>query len=175
MNKLLSTSLSLIGTAAAVALTASASQAAALSFGGITGTADLFTVGGTYSSLQDAGYSATGIEVDPAKSSTNKYLTPGADTVFSQDTKFQNPSTPGVRSYSVASTGDKPDGVTSEIEITGLTGALSFLWGSVDTYNTINFFDGGTNVGSLTGTTLATALGSFTANTAGNYNIILTL
>jgi hypothetical protein len=57
-----------------------------------------------------------------------------------------------VFSYNVTSSNDNPTGAISNILIEGLSGELDFYWGSIDSYNIIEFFKAGTSKGSFTGT-----------------------
>jgi hypothetical protein len=51
------------------------------------------------------------------------------------------------------------------------TNSFGMLWGSVDSYNTFDLLLGGSLVGSVTGTQLASSLGVTTTTGAGNFNI----
>jgi hypothetical protein len=54
--------------------------------------------------------------------------------------------------------------------------AINLLWGSIDTYNTLSFFSGATNVFSLTGTQLAAILGvSLVPGSTANYDQVALL
>ena len=97
--------------------------------------------------LAKSGYDATGgAVIDPAEDLTNQALTPGSDS--------GDPSV--VTSYNVTSASEPPEGATDPIVVTGLEGAFDFYWGSVDSYNVLNFFAGETNLGTFTGDDLAT-------------------
>lgn len=114
------------------------------------------------------GYTFTGSGVvDPAADLANTYKTPGTDTGNAGN----------VYSYNVVSPIDNPSGATSPMDVTGLNNAFEFYWGSVDDYNQIDFYDGGSMVASLTGVdamNLATVAGvTFHPTAAGggtNYN-----
>ncbi|MEM6434316.1 MAG: PEP-CTERM sorting domain-containing protein [Cyanobacteria bacterium P01_D01_bin.115] len=99
----------------------------------------------------------------------NSTLTPGTDDKTSVDSVDDSSS---VVSYNVASIGTQPVGVTNLIEVSGLDGMFEFFWGSVDTFNVIEFFDGGVSVGIFDGTDIAEAVGLSTsdANAQGNYH-----
>lgn len=115
-----------------------------------------------------AGYTISGGGVvNPAANQANRYKTPGFDTGNSGN----------VYSYNVISSIDDPNGATTPMDITGLNNAFNFYWGSVDDYNNIDFYSGGTIVASLTGVdamNLATAAGVTVHPTAAgggtNYN-----
>lgn len=114
-------------------------------------------------------YDVTGGAVlDPAADKKNAYLTPGSDssTVFDSVDDSAN-----VESYNLTSVLNDPIGAVEAIVIENLDGVFDFFWGSVDTYNLIEFFDGDTLVGSFTGTDIATDVGLVgTDNKAGNFN-----
>ncbi len=64
---------------------------------------------------------------------------------------FFGPPATGADTTTYASSG------TGSVALTFATGTqnyLGLLWGSVDTYNTLTFFNGTTNVGSITGSTV---------------------
>lgn len=114
-------------------------------------------------------YDVTGGAVlDPAADKKNAYLTPGSDsaTVFDAVDDSDN-----VESYNLTSVLNDPIGAVEAIVVENLDGVFDFFWGSVDTYNLIEFFDGDTLVGSFTGTDIATDVGLVgTDNSAGNFN-----
>lgn len=84
--------------------------------------------------LESSGYSVSGgAVIDPAASVNNKYKTPGEDTGNSGN----------VLSYNVTSEKDEPDGATNPINVTGLSGAFDLYWGSVDSFNVIEFLNNG--------------------------------
>jgi hypothetical protein len=157
MNKLLSASLSIAGTAAAIALTTSASHAASFTVLGNS------CPGGTCGTLQQAGYTVSGGGVVNPAQTTPDYKTPGTNNETSWD---PTDTSSQVTAYNVTSSKNSPSGATTPITISNLQGVLSFLWGSVDTYNKISFDDGS----SFTGTDIATVLGLTPPKTdAGNY------
>jgi hypothetical protein len=45
------------------------------------------------------------------------------------------------------------------MDVSNLAGAFNFFWGSVDSYNTIEFFNNAGSIGSVTGTDVATLAG----------------
>ncbi|MCC5887232.1 MAG: PEP-CTERM sorting domain-containing protein [Gammaproteobacteria bacterium] len=102
--------------------------------------------------------------VDPAGDKNNRYLTPGSDS--------GDPSK--VISYNVISVVNDPTGAQTPITVSNLNGTFDFYWGSVDTYNEIEFFLGGVSAGAFTGTMVANAYTALygitrTANSAGNF------
>jgi hypothetical protein len=136
---------SLAGLVAAAALFSGAAHAApivqALGYDCIAATCVDFASGG---------YTVTGgAVVAPAVSVVNQYKRPGADSS----------PTSVVTSYNVTSSVNNPAGATSAIEITGLSGAFELYWGSVDSYNVIEFFDTTGLVYTYTGSNLAALLG----------------
>jgi hypothetical protein len=147
---------------------AGATTSAALLSSALPAQAVSFTLGGqgcatsTCVDFAEAGYSVTGGSViAPATSVTDEYLTPGTDS-----------GTEGsVESYNVLSTGSSPDGVTPYLEITGLTNTFEMFWGSVDTYNQVEFFSGGSSTGSVDGSQVASVFSpGLIPNTMGNFN-----
>ena len=171
MNKLFSAFLSITGTTAALALTASASQAASFTVSGVTGN----ILGNscpttTCTTLEKAGYTVSGGGVlDPAANKRNRYLIPGSNTETSFD-PVNNASK--IQSYNVTSKVNDPANASTPIVVSNLAGDFSFLWGSVDNYNKVEFFKGNQLVSTITGTNLATALAPqvpASPNTAGNY------
>ncbi|WP_158227088.1 Npun_F0296 family exosortase-dependent surface protein [Mangrovitalea sediminis] len=101
---------------------------------------------GTCTDLATAGYTVSGgAVVDPAVSVANQYKTPGTDTGNQGN----------VLSYNVTSSGNNPPGATSAVYVTNLNDAFSFYWGSIDSYNLVEFLSGGVGgavIDSLTGT-----------------------
>jgi hypothetical protein len=111
--------------------------------------------------LVAAGYEVTGGGVvNRSADRDGYYLTPGS-----------NSSTPdNTSSYNVTSTSNRNDPVGSNtaIEISNLSGQFDFYWGSVDSYNVVEFFSGTESRLVIDGTDLATArLGT---STGSNYN-----
>jgi hypothetical protein len=98
-----------------------------------------------------------GNEINPSSSLTNEYLTPGSDTG----------NAGAVKSYNTAAVSYTSPLVPGGMTVSGLSGLLSFYWGSIDSYNQITF-QGGEDV-VYTGSNLATALG-LTLGDYGNYN-----
>ncbi|MFZ9736628.1 MAG: hypothetical protein ACO3EZ_01295 [Prochlorotrichaceae cyanobacterium] len=94
-------------------------------------------------------------------------LTPGTNT----QTAFDPINTSSqVKSFTVTRlTGTSTDPVNTQIEVSDLLGAFELFWGSVDTHNVIDFYDGTNLVTSFTGTDLASSLGIGPASPAGNY------
>ena len=99
-------------------------------------------------------------------------LTPGSDTKQESGSFDTIDDSASVVSYNVASIGTKPVGVNNSIKVSGLDGMFEFFWGSVDTFNVIEFFDGDTSVGIFDGTDIAQAVGLSTSDASkqGNYN-----
>ena len=114
-------------------------------------------------------YDVTGGAIlDPAADKKNVYLTPGSDTKTAIDPIDDSDN---VASYNVTSILDDPIGAVDDILVENLKGKFEFFWGSVDTYNLIEFFGAGGLVASLTGTDIANAVGlGGTDNKAGNFN-----
>ncbi|MFE8070456.1 PEP-CTERM sorting domain-containing protein [Marinobacteraceae bacterium S3BR75-40.1] len=97
---------------------------------------------GTCTDLATAGYTATGgAVIDPATTVSGSYKRPGEDT--------GNPA--AVLSYNVTSSKNDPSGATSPIDVTGLNGLFELYWGSVDSYNVLEFFSAGMSQGTYTG------------------------
>ena len=133
-----------------------------------------FTVTGTQcptalcTDLASAGYTVDEGLVTSG-SIKNFTKTPGTDDKTSVDSVDDSGS---VVSYNVASIGAKPVGVTNLIEVSGLDGMFEFFWGSVDTFNVIEFFSGGASVGIFDGTDIAQKVGLSTddADDQGSYH-----
>lgn len=105
-----------------------------------------------------------GAVVDPAIAKTNTYAIPGSNT-------NGGAAAAQVTSFNLTSSLNDPVGATSPITVSSLEGAFDLYWGSVDTYNKIEFFLVGSSAAMFTGTDVATEasrLDSLTAN--GNYN-----
>lgn len=93
--------------------------------------------------LAAAGYNVTGgAVVDPAVSVTNQYKWPGEDTGNNSN----------VLSYNVTSSANNPAGAIDPINVTGLDSAFELYWGSIDSYNRIDFYLGGAYSYTFTGT-----------------------
>ncbi|WP_292276609.1 PEP-CTERM sorting domain-containing protein [Marinobacter sp.] len=121
--------------------------AAALGMSSVANAVPTFTVSGNEcpGQCQDLASSGlTGVSggavIAPATSINGVAKAPGFD------------SGQPVFSYNVTSANDNPAGAGSDIVIEGLSGALDFYWGSIDSYNIIEFFLGGSSAGSLSGT-----------------------
>lgn len=103
-----------------------------------------------------AGYSVSGgTVIDPADTVSGDYKTPGEDTGNPDD----------VLSYNVTSQKDVPDNAISPIVVSNLDNAFELYWGSVDSYNVIEFLMNGDGTGydPFTGSdasTLAGGIGS---------------
>ncbi|WP_206211918.1 PEP-CTERM sorting domain-containing protein [Wenzhouxiangella sp. XN24] len=97
-----------------------------------------------------------GAVIAPAEFEPGDYKTPGWDSSDPDKTL----------SYNVTSSKNVPPGAISKIVISDLDGAFDFYWGSVDSYNVVTFFSGGSNVLAITGTTLS-SIGGGTANNFG--------
>lgn len=101
---------------------------------------------GTCVDLASSGLDASGGAV-LFDSVNNRALKPGSDTGNADN----------VESFNVTSSSDEPDGADTPIEVTGLNGFFDFYWGSVDSFNVVDFFVGGfdgTNIFSYSGTDL---------------------
>lgn len=156
-----------LATGAAIALSAGVAQAAGFVNGGVTGLIMGYQCPTTTCvDLATGGYAtAGGAVLDPAVNITNVALTPGSD-IKGPDTVNDASS---VTSYNITSRINNPLGAIAPIVVTGLGGAFDFFWGSVDTYNVLEFFNGDTLVGQFTGTDVATAAGITTHTNVGNY------
>lgn len=156
------------GLAAGAAMVLSAGTAQAVSFS-ILGYECPTT---TCVDLGAGGYDVTGGAV-LSGTFPNKALTPGSNNKVAPD--LINDAYK-VTSYNVVSRKDEPvAGAINPIYVTGLGGAFDFFWGSVDTYNIIEFFHSGTSVGTFTGSDIAAFVSGLTGNTitpnnVGNYH-----
>lgn len=157
-----------------LATLATLSAGAAVTFSALPAHAFSFSILGyecpttTCVDLAKGGYDVSGGGLlDPADDKKNTYLTPGSDNSKPVDLLDDSNK---VTSYNVTSKVDDPTGAASPIVVSGLNGAFDFFWGSVDTYNKVEFFDGDTLVGSVTGSDIA-ALAGLTGNhnKAGNF------
>ncbi len=97
-------------------------------------------------------------------------LTPGSDT--SAEAKAQ------VTSYSATASGGTTNkdqilanNMNEKITVSGLGGAFEIYWGSVDSHNIIEFFDGNTLIGRITGSDIAKNFAGMTSpkNNQGNF------
>ncbi|WP_008318848.1 PEP-CTERM sorting domain-containing protein [Leptolyngbya sp. PCC 6406] len=151
-----------LATGAAVAFSALPAQAVTFSI------LDYQCPTATCVDLAAAGYNTSGgALIDPAGDLKNSYLTPGSD-IGGPDTVDDSDK---VTSYNITSRKNVPVGATSAIEVFDLKGAFDFFWGSVDTYNVVEFFKGGVSTGFVfTGSDIATAAGVGPANSSGNYH-----
>ncbi|MFO7787328.1 MAG: PEP-CTERM sorting domain-containing protein [Halospina sp.] len=85
-----------------------------------------------------AGYSVTGgAVISPAQTVSGDYKTPGEDTGNSGN----------VLSYNVTSEQDVPGGAVNSIVVSNLANAFELYWGSVDSYNVIEFLINGDATG----------------------------
>jgi hypothetical protein len=154
-----------LGAAAASSLVmfvAAPTQAATFTNGSVTGTITGYECPTTTCvDLAKGGYTIEGGGLlDPSANGAG-FLTPGSDSGDADK----------VTSYNVTSKANTPDGANTPILVTGLEGFFDFYWGSVDTHNNIQFFNGDTLVGSFTGTDVAVAasLGSTPKTNQGNF------
>lgn len=159
---------------AAVTLIAAPSQAASFSSGGITG--EILSYGcptAVCTDLGSAGYNVVtaGYVFDPAADVNNVALTPGSDDTTAVDSVDDSDK---VEAYNITSIKPKPNASAQDfIEVTDLNGKFSFLWGSVDTYNVIEFFQDGIvgAVATFTGSDVAAAAGvAGMHNAVGNFS-----
>jgi hypothetical protein len=147
MKSLLTASVSLL-TASVAVLAANSAQAFTWSIAGYECPAT------TCTDLLTAGYTVSGGGlVKPASDSSGNYLTPGSD-VNGLDMIDDSAK---VLSYNVISSVNNPDGATTKMDVSNLAGAFNFFWGSVDSYNTIQFFNGADPIASVTGEDVANA------------------
>jgi len=118
----------------------------------------LSTMGAT---CADLGSTMTGVSggavIAPATSVSGVAKRPGDDTSNGAQ----------VLSYNVTSKNNNPVGAATDIVIVGLNGAFDFYWGSIDSYNIVDFYLGGDKT-SYTGTQAFAATGA--AGTAANFN-----
>lgn len=109
--------------------------------------------------LATGGYTVSGgAVVNPAMSVSGQYKTPGEDTLNSGS----------VVSYNVTSSLNSPSGATTPVSVTGLNSAFDFYWGSIDSYNYIDFYMGGSLGYTYGGSAAFTATGS--SGSPSNYN-----
>lgn len=118
----------------------------------------LSTMGST---CADLGSTMTGVSggavIAPATSTSGVAKRPGDDTSNGAQ----------VFSYNVTSQNDNPVGAGTDITIVGLNGAFDFYWGSIDSYNIVDFYLGTDKV-SYNGDQAFAATGA--AGTAANFN-----
>ena len=65
-----------------------------------------------------------------------------------------------VTTFNVTSSQDNPEGAIAPIRVSNLNNAFGFYWGSIDSYNEVDFFFGESLVHTFTGSDLAGLLGS---------------
>lgn len=75
-----------------------------------------------------------------------------------------------VSSFSVTSSRDNPEGAIDPIIVSGLEGLFDLYWGSIDSYNIIEFFLNGDSLGEYSGTQ-AQAIAPGSDGTARQYNV----
>jgi hypothetical protein len=161
LNVFTKTTLAVSAAAAALAFAPSAEAFSVSGSGGITGSylGNSCTAGCT--DFASAGYTVSGGAVGTKDAYGTIALKPGSDS-GSEDF---------VSSYNITSVKPKPfSTANTAINISGLSNAFSFYWGSVDTHNVVEFLSTGSVVGTITGFSLADALGwDQTPNEYGNY------
>jgi len=114
--------------------------------------------------LQDVYSNVTGGSVsDPSSNLKNEYLTPGSNTGGDASSVVSY-------SYTGSNTNGKINGGENPITVGSLDNLFEMYWGSVDSYNLVEFLSGNSVVASISGSDLATALGWGSPNGAGNYN-----
>jgi len=106
-------------------------------------------IAATCTDFATAGYSVEGGAV-LTDSINNRALKPGSDTGNAD----------AVSSFSITSNTDVPSGAIDPITVSGLNSAFGFYWGSIDSFNTVDFFYGSDMVTSFTGSDLAALLGT---------------
>lgn len=142
-----------LGVASALLLSMSTAQATPMYVTGSNGLE--IDLGGTAciaascADLATAGYTVSGgaVLTDTLSGYGKK---PGADTG----------NAGAVSSFNVTSSKDTPTGAIDPITVTGLNGNFSFYWGSIDSYNLVEFFLGDALYFSFNGTDLASLLGT---------------
>ena len=76
--------------------------------------------------------------------------------------------------FSVGSPGGSGGGLSpATLTFTTIQSAFTMLWGSIDTYNTIQFFNGAASVGTWTGDTIAAMVGL--GGSSPNYEVVALL
>jgi len=153
----------------AIALTTTAAQAGTLSGGGITGEILGYQCPtSTCVDLSAAGYTVSGGSIlAPAVDINGEAKTPGTDTA---DEPSPIDDSDKVTSYNVTSSKSEPGGnANTPIHVTDLEGEFSLFWGSVDSYNLIEFLKDGSSISgaSFTGNDVAQAAGI--TDTKNNY------
>ena len=162
LNVFTKTTLAVSAAAAALAFAPSAEAFTVSGSGGIQGTylGNSCPAAGC-TDFATAGYTVSGGAVGTKNAYGTNALKPGSNSGF-EDL---------VSSYNITSANKNPGGTAkTAINISGLSNAFSFYWGSVDTHNVVEFLSTGYVVGTITGFSLADALGwEQTPNNAGNY------
>ncbi len=88
-----------------------------------------------------------------------------------KDTEDTSPgATDRVSSFSITSSRDNPKGAIDPIIVSGLQGLFDLYWGSIDSYNVIEFFAGGNSLGTYDGSQ-AQGLAIGSDGTAQQYNV----
>lgn len=123
------------GIAVASALSFGTSGASAAILDGASYTGDFCP--GTCQTLQSSGYTnvSGGAIINPSTTVEGSYREPGEFT-----------GAQSIVSYNVTSQKNVPDGAQSNIEVSGLNGAFDLYWGSIDSYNYIDFFLGSDSI-----------------------------
>ena len=103
--------------------------------------------------LAKSGYEVSGgAVIDPAEDLHNQALTPGSDSELPDGS---GTGADAVTSYNVTSSNEPPADATDPIKVTELEGMFDFYWGSVDSYNVLEFFSGERSLGTFDGDALA--------------------
>jgi PEP-CTERM motif-containing protein len=141
------------GVATALFLSMGSAQAAPITIAGTNGLEIELQgeacIAATCTDLATAGYNVTGGAVLNATQSGSAKK-PGEDTL----------NDGAVSSFNVTSSSNTPSGAIDTIEVTGLDSVFSFYWGSIDSYNVVEFFLGNTSMATFDGTDLASLLGT---------------
>jgi len=103
----------------------------------------------TCTDFATAGYSVEGGAV-LTESQQNIALKPGSDTG----------NEGAVPSFNITSSSNSPEGAIEPITVSDLDSSFGFYWGSIDSYNTVDFYSGGESVYTFTGDHLAGLLGT---------------
>jgi len=135
-------------------------SSAALAVPSVTAVAGGDFCPGTCQDLASSGLTGVsgGAVIDPATSTSGVAKRPGDDTGNGPDTI----------SYNVTSLNNVPSGASNFITIDGLTGELDLYWGSIDSYNYIDFYLGD-DVLTYSGTQARTDAGY--ASAPNNFNV----
>lgn len=132
--------------------------------GAVSATYDGAFCPGTCQDFESSGYTSVvgGGLVNPSADVTNVQLTPGSNTGDPGD----------VASYNITSQITQPSGAENPIKISNLNGAFDLYWGSIDRYNYIDFFLGGSKVDTYGGEEAYMLItGDDPADSILNYNI----